>query len=160
MPIPIRHWELDADGQPTEKITERATQIRICHSRPKPKKRRRTKDAKQDEIVFQDEKGISTAEQQYDTNALINEIRGYVDQWRQLPNPDQWQVTPETARLLQHWRHLPVPRRPPFFCQIEAVETAIWLTEVAPQQGERGKKFLDYLQPPTRKPIPNSFASR
>jgi len=27
-----------------------------------------------------------------------------VDQWRALPNPDQWQVTPETARLLQHWR--------------------------------------------------------
>ena len=39
--------------------------------------------------------------------------------------------------------HLPGIR--PFFCQIEAVETAIWLTEVAPHQGERGKKFLDYL---------------
>ena len=25
--------------------------------------------------------------------------------WRSLPNPNQWQVTPETARLLQHWRH-------------------------------------------------------
>lgn len=28
---------------------------------------------------------------------------------------------------------------------MEAIETAIWLTEVASQQGERGKKFLDYL---------------
>src|SRR5207237_5998059 len=33
----------------------------------------------------------------------------------------------------------------PFFCQVEAIETAIWLTEVAPHQGDRGKKFLDYL---------------
>jgi hypothetical protein len=24
---------------------------------------------------------------------------------RWLLNPNQWQVTPETARLLQHWRH-------------------------------------------------------
>ena len=29
----------------------------------------------------------------------------YVGAWRNLPNPNQWQVTPETARLLQHWRH-------------------------------------------------------
>ena len=28
-----------------------------------------------------------------------------MDQWRNLPNPNHWQVTPETARLLQHWRH-------------------------------------------------------
>ena len=33
----------------------------------------------------------------------------------------------------------------PFFCQIEAVETAIWLTEVAPQAGKTGRAFLDYL---------------
>jgi len=32
----------------------------------------------------------------------------------------------------------------PFFCQIEAVETAIWLTEVAPQT-KHGKRLLDYL---------------
>ncbi|MBI1763057.1 MAG: DEAD/DEAH box helicase family protein, partial [Acidobacteria bacterium] len=32
-----------------------------------------------------------------------------------------------------------------FFCQVEAVETAIWLTEVAPTLGPRGKKFLDHL---------------
>jgi type III restriction enzyme len=31
---------------------------------------------------------------------IINEIRRYVEDWRKLPNPDQWQVTPETARLL------------------------------------------------------------
>jgi len=30
----------------------------------------------------------------------------HVDAWRALPNPNQWQVTPETARLLQHWRGL------------------------------------------------------
>jgi type III restriction enzyme len=33
----------------------------------------------------------------------------------------------------------------PFFCQIEAVETAIWLIEVAPQLGKTGKRFLGHL---------------
>ena len=51
-----------------------------------------------------------------------------MDTWRAL-KPGQWQVTPETARLLEHWRHHPFNNQRPFFCQIEAVETAIWLTE-------------------------------
>ena len=76
-----------------------------------------------------------TAEQRYDPTPIINELRSYVDTWRKLPNPEQWHVTPETARLLQHWRHHQFQGVRPFFCQIEAVETAIWLTEVAPKLG-------------------------
>ncbi|MBU6400671.1 MAG: DEAD/DEAH box helicase family protein, partial [Verrucomicrobia bacterium] len=45
----------------------------------------------------------------------------------------------------------------PFFCQIEAVETAIWLTEVAPHQAERGKKFLDYLKAANEQANPELF---
>jgi len=30
----------------------------------------------------------------------------------------------------------------PFFCQIEAVETVIWLTEAAPKAGKAGSMFL------------------
>jgi type III restriction enzyme len=56
-----------------------------------------------------------------------------VDTWRALANPSHWQVTPETARLLQHWRHHQFGDVRPFFCQVEAVETVICLTEVAPQ---------------------------
>ncbi len=41
-------------------------------------------------------------------------------------------VTPVTARLLQHWARTIERSYRPFFCQIEAVETAIWLAEVAP----------------------------
>ena len=78
-------------------------------------------------------RGFRPKEQQYDPTSIINEVRGYVDAWRSLPNPNQWQVTPETARLLQHWRHHKFSGVRPFFCQVEAVETAIWLTEVAPQ---------------------------
>ena len=54
-------------------------------------------------------------------------------------------MTPETARLLQHWRHHRFSGVRPFFCQVEATETVIWLTEVAPQVGRTGKGFLDHL---------------
>jgi type III restriction enzyme len=40
-------------------------------------------------------------------------------------------VTPTTQRLLEHWRSPNFSGHRPFFCQIEAVETLIWLTEVA-----------------------------
>ena len=69
-----------------------------------------------------------------------------MDQWRSLPNPSSWQVTPETARLLQHWRSHKFAGIRPFFCQVEAVETAIWLTEVAPHAGKSGQAILDHLK--------------
>ena len=154
---PGRHWELDEDGQPTNLIVESRRKSAFITPVPKPKKRRLGDAKKQVELVFQEGEGISTPEQQYDPNTIINEIRGYVDQWRKLPNPDQSQVTPETARLLQHWRSYPFQDIRPFFCQIEAVETAIWLTEVAPQQGERGRRFLDYLKSANEQANPEIF---
>jgi type III restriction enzyme len=50
-------------------------------------------------MVFDEGKGLSTAQQQYDPTPVIDELRQNVDQWRALPNPSQWLVTPETARL-------------------------------------------------------------
>ena len=67
----------------------------------------------------------------YSDNALINEIRGHVDAWRGLPGGADWGVTPTTQRLLEHWRGSNFAGQRPFFCQIEAIETLIWLTEVA-----------------------------
>ncbi len=140
---PARYWELDESGQPTQKIIERRRRAEFITPIPKPKKRKAS--ATQQEFVFDEGKGLSTKEQQYDPTSIINEVRGHVDAWRSLPNPNHWQVTPETARLLQHWRHHTFSGVRPFFCQVEAVETVIWLTEVAPQSGKAGKSFLDHL---------------
>ncbi len=140
---PGRHWELDKDGQPTNQILEHRRRAEFITPIPKPKKRRA--DSKQAEIVFDEGHGLSTAAQQYDPTPVINQLRRKVDLWRELKNPSEWQVTPETARLLQHWRHHKFNDVRPFFCQVEAVETAIWLTEVAPQAGKEGRIFLDHL---------------
>ena len=139
---PTRYWELDNQGQPTQKILETRRRAEFITPIPKPKKRR--KSAAQEELVFDEGRGLSTKEQQYDPTSIINEVRGYVDSWRSLPNPNQWLVTPETARFLQHWRHHEFSNERPFFCQLEAVETLIWLTETAPQS-KNGKRLLDHL---------------
>src|SRR6266568_5655595 len=139
---PRRYWELDDQGQPTQRIIENRRRAEIITPIPKPKKRK--KSAQQEEIVFDEGKGLSTKEQQYDPTSIINEVRQNVDSWRDLPSASQWQVTPETARLLQHWRHHRFGGVRPFFCQVEAVETAIWLIEVAPQS-KSGKRLLDHL---------------
>jgi type III restriction enzyme len=139
---PARHWELDKDGQPTQRIID--TRRRAEFITPIPRPRKTTKAAKQEALVFNEGLGLSTREQGYDPTPIINEVRGHVEAWRSLPRPEQWGVTPETARLLHHWRQHKFSSIRPFFCQIEAVETAIWLTEVAPNVKAR-KGLLDHL---------------
>jgi type III restriction enzyme len=139
---PSRHWELDASGQPTQRIMESRRRAEFITPIPKPKKQK--KSPKQEGFIFDEGAGLSTRTQQYDPTSIINEVRSHVDAWRALPNSNQWQVTPETARLLQHWRHHKFNGVRPFFCQVEAVETAIWLTEVAPGT-KHGKRLLDHL---------------
>ncbi len=140
---PQRHWELDNEGQPTQQIIDRRRRAEFITPIPKPRKRKSA--AKQEEMVFDEGKGLSTKDQQYDPTSIINQLRQQVDQWRSLPDPSHWQVTPETARLLQHWRHHAFTSIRPFFCQVEAVETAIWLTEVAPKAGKAGKAIVEHL---------------
>ena len=143
---PRRHWELDGDGQPTLKIIERRRRAEFISPIPKPKKR--GGKAEQELLLFDEGKGLSTREQQYDRHAeIINSVRREVDDWRRRPDPGKWRVTPETARLLRHWRHHRFNDLRPFFCQVEAVETVIWLTEVAPNRAERtGRQFIQYLE--------------
>ena len=139
---PAQHWELDYDGQPTQRIIENRRSAEFITPIPKPRKRKGS--VEQREIVFDEGKGLSTEKQQYDPTPIINALRQQVDQWRALPNPNDWHVTPETARLLQHWRHHRFSGIRPFFCQVEAIETAIWLIEVAPAS-KTGKRFLEHL---------------
>ncbi len=139
---PSRYWELDKDGQPTQQIIASRRPAEFITPIPKPRKRKRS-DVQQS-IIFDEGLGLSTAKQAYDPTPNINQVRQEVEKWRSLPNPNQWQVTPETARLLQHWRSHPFSSIRPFFCQVEAAETAIWLTEVAPNT-KIGKAILERL---------------
>ena len=66
---------------------------------------------------------------------LVNQIRPRVTKWRENGYPG---VTGITKRLLNHWQD-PEERKDRrfFFCQLEAIETLIWLTE-APDSDKTG----------------------
>jgi type III restriction enzyme len=66
---------------------------------------------------------------------LVNKIRPRIKEWRDADYPG---VTGITKRLLQHWQE-PEERKDRrfFFCQLEAIETLIWLTE-APEASKTG----------------------
>ena len=66
-------------------------------------------------------------------NEFINAVRSRVKQWRE----DGYRgITKTTARLLEYWRE-DERNLPLFFCQLEAVETAIYITEAAKQYGDQ-----------------------
>ncbi|MEI4861333.1 hypothetical protein Q8G41_27480, partial [Klebsiella pneumoniae] len=67
---PQRHWELDAEGQPTQRIIENRRRADFITPIPKPKKRKGA--STQQEFVFDEGKGLSTQEQQYDPTSIIN----------------------------------------------------------------------------------------
>ena len=138
---PGRHWELDDSNRPTNRVIDTRRPSSYVSPIPTPRKRR----ARQLELVADESaQAVGTSDQQYDRTAFINGVRNAVDRWRALPE-SAWRVTPETARLLRHWRHHAFGDIRPFFCQVEAVETLIWLTEVAPKLGKEGRRHLEYL---------------
>jgi len=63
---------------------------------------------------------------------LVNQIRPRVKKWKENNYPN---VTGVTKRLLHFWNDPKSGRQFPFFwCQLEAVETAIWLAEASPAE--------------------------
>jgi len=98
----------------------------------------------------------NSEQQKYAHASLINDLRHEVALWRALPEK-QWKVTAETARLLNHWRHHEFSDIRPFFCQVEALETAIWLHEVAPNSGKKGQHFLEHLKQANLEANPGLF---
>lgn len=137
---PGRYWELDEGGRPTGRILDGRRQAAYITPIARAKRDAGTASA-QGELDL----GIKAGndDQRYDQYALINEVRYEVSKWRSLPEAN-WGVTPETARLLKHWRSYKFQNQRPFFCQIEAAEIYIWLTEVAPKT-KVGERILAYI---------------
>ncbi len=120
---PRLHYRLNDEGQPTGLLGEgRRPSMQTV---PVPAARRRLKPGELD--LGEVPNGIKV-------NQLVNDIRERVGAWRRNGHPG---VAPETRRLLDHWSRPDRPRRL-FFCQIEALETLIYLTEVDPDRF-RGK---------------------
>ena len=116
---PQRHFKFNARGI-TEEIADGRRSSEYFMPFPKPKKQ--SGDA---QIEFE----LPTRDLR-EANAFINSVRTQITAWRNSGYPG---VTPTTRRLLVHWNN---PENEPrlFFCQREAVETAIYLNECENKQ--------------------------
>ena len=145
--LPTRHHPLKADGQPLAEppvLGRRPSKLEVAV--PKARRRRKGSDERQGAMDLEAKGGFTDegAAQTYDPTPIVNEIRGHVDEWRRLPAA-AWGVTPVTQKLLRHWRSDQFTGIRPFFCQVEAIETVIWLTEVA-KTNKRYAHIWQHLQ--------------
>lgn len=121
-----RQYALSQSGEPLNQLPIEG-RCRSKYVAPVPKSRKIEADAKKQVVLDLDQNKDGSSH--YNPTPIINEIRGHIASWRSIPNPNDWGVTPGTQRLLQYWRsdNSTAPRL--FYCQVEAVETAIWLAE-------------------------------
>jgi type III restriction enzyme len=118
---PARHFVM-ADGKPTGEIGDRRRPSEFFVPVAQPRKRAA-------EQTLLDLYGGRTRQE---PNEIVNEIRQAVARWRQQGYP---QTTSVSKDLLAYWRDEDRERRL-FFCQVEAAETAIYLTEAAERMGD------------------------
>ncbi|WP_165227536.1 BPTD_3080 family restriction endonuclease [Aquisphaera insulae] len=113
---PTRHFRFDANNQITDQVDPGRRASSYFLPVPTPKKKGAP--------------GLFDAvEETKAESGHVNRIRQLVGNWRDLGRPD---ITPTTRSLLEHW-HAEDRFRALFFCQLEALETLIYITEVAKQ---------------------------
>ena len=117
---PRRHFRFSDEGITNDIVEERR---RSSYFVPiaKPKKKGK-------QLVISTE----WTEDRIEENRFINDIRRTVEKWRKRGYGG---ITKTTARLLEYWTD-PARDKKLFFCQIEALETAIYLAEVAKKAGD------------------------
>ena len=119
---PTRHFKFDQGG-----ITEEIVEARRPSSYFIPVDSRRRKE-KESQLTFLDEWSSDRIRE----NDFINRLRQRVGMWRK---GGYQYVTTTTRKLLDYWTN-PDREKKLFFCQLEAVETVIYLTEVAHKVGD------------------------
>jgi type III restriction enzyme len=119
---PTRHFRFDDDG-----ITDQVADGRRTSSYFVPIARPKKKKGSAQQVLVGD-----WTQDRLEENRLVNNIRRRVAMWRQ---GGYVGVTPTTARLIAYWID-PEREKKLFFCQNEALETAIYITEVAKKYGD------------------------
>jgi type III restriction enzyme len=117
---PSKHFKFSDEGITDEIINTRRSSAYFVPI-PRPKKRGR-------QLAFDTE----WIQDRIEENTFINQIRSRVAIWRR---GNYQGVTKTTRNLLEYWSNSERERKL-FFCQIEALETAIYIAEVASKYGD------------------------
>ena len=108
---PSKHFRFDANNQITDSVDpgRRESSYFLPIATPKKKAAPSLFDA---------------LEEKKTESGHVNRIRGLLRTWRNLGRPD---ITPATRALFEHWE-ADDRSRALFFCQIEALETLVYIT--------------------------------
>src|SRR2546430_571767 len=117
---PSRYFKFNEDGITDEILDGRRPS---AHFVPIPRAKKKGK-----QLQFETE----WTNDRIEPNPVVDRIRQRVAAWRK---GGYVGVTGVTSRLLMYWT-LEDREKPLFFCQVEAVETAIYITEVARKYGD------------------------
>ena len=133
---PAEHWELDDHGRMTDAPPQSGRRPSTSLSgMPTTESSGVTESLIVDDFCEQ-------------PHRIINELREVLADWR----VREWEgVTSRTRKLLEFWAGDSSAMRP-FWCQLEAIETVIWLLEAGPKVArERNQGFMGYLHEENRK---------
>jgi len=117
---PTRHFRFTDEGITNEEVDGRRTSSYFV---PIAKPKKKGKQLQFDTEWTQD---------RIEENKLVNDIRRRVGAWRE---GGYVGVTPTTARLIAYWTD-PTREKKLFFCQNEALQTAIYIAEVSKKYGD------------------------
>ena len=112
---PLHHWELDGHG--------RATATLLDGRRPSGPYRGVPLPAGSPERADRSDENL-------EPYAQINAIRDHVAAWRRGGYEG---ISRISRSLLEHWSKGAKGERRPFFCQIDAIETLVWVCEALPR---------------------------
>ena len=127
--LPQRHFRFDEGGITNEIVEKRRVSSYFI---PLPQPRRRTHTQLELDLINE------WTEDRLLENLFINEVRERVALWRR---GGYVGITPTTRRLLDYWTARDRKKKF-FFCQIEAMETAIYITEVADKYGDAWIRYI------------------
>ena len=113
---PAWHWSLDKEFRACEPPLAGRRPSGAYLSVPRPQKRQRALDLT----------SAHRSSQLIEPHKQINEIRFAIEAWREAGYPG---ARAATMALIEHWNNPDTDDLQPYFCQRDAVETAIFLTE-------------------------------
>jgi type III restriction enzyme len=119
---PDKHWRFTDEGITDEIVEVRRTSAYFV---PIAQPRKRSKEK---QMVFESE----WTKDRLKENRFINSVRARVRMWREGGYPG---TTKTTRRLLEYWTNSERENKL-FFCQVEALETAIYIAEAAKSFGD------------------------
>ena len=119
---PQWHWSLDADFRACAPVLPGRRPSGAYLPVPKPRRVAQLNLGDQQQSCSQIEPHVQ-----------INRIRDAVQAWREAGYPG---ATVETMSLIEYWNHPDREGLKPYFCQLDAVETAIYLHEADDDQRE------------------------